>query len=404
MTPMRKTPPTLEEVEKEIKKLKKHKAAETDNIPAELYKYGGNELVKHLHTIIKEIWLKEKMPTDWNSSIICPIQKLGDIMECSNYRGVSLLNTAYKILSNILFARISPFAENIVRIYQCGFRKNTSTTNQIFTLRQIMEKTKEFGIETHHLFIDFKSAYDTVRREQLYNAMSEFKIPHKLIRLTRMTMEHTKSQVRIQSDLSDPITTKKGLRQGDSLACLLFNLALEKVIRNAGIQTNGTIFYKSVQLLAYADDIDIIARSQAALKEAFISLERAAGEMGLKINEEKTKYLTTGVNKNKNQMKYCQIGNFNFESVQSFTYLGSLVNVNNDNFAEIKKRTLWANKSFYGLRRQFRSQFLSIKNKIKLYKTLIRPVLAYGSETWVLSDQCWHMVLRLGYYQTSAGI
>ena len=48
--------------------------------------------------------------------------------------------------------------------------------------------------------------------------------------------------------------TQKGLRQGDSLACLLFNLALEKVVRNAGMQTSGTIFYKSVQLLAYADD------------------------------------------------------------------------------------------------------------------------------------------------------
>jgi hypothetical protein len=91
------------------------------------------------------------------------------------------------------------------------------------------------------------------------------------------------------------------------------------------------------------------------------------------------------VSKNKNQPNYCQIGNFNFESVQSFTYLGSLIKANNDNSAEIKKRVLWVNKSFYGLRRQFRSQFLSMKNKIKLYKTLIRPVLAYGSETWALS-------------------
>jgi sorting nexin-29 len=130
-----------------------------------------------------------------------------------------------------------------------------------------MEKTKEFGIETDHLFINFKTAYDTKKRGQLYNAMSEFNIPNKLIRLTQMTMENTKSQVKIQSDLSDSIITKKGLRQGDSLACLLFNLALEKFVRNAGVQTSGTIFYKSVQLLAYADDIDIIARSRTALKE-----------------------------------------------------------------------------------------------------------------------------------------
>ena len=71
------------------------------------------------------------------------------------------------------------------------------------------------------------------------------------------------------------------------------------------------------------------------------------------------------------------------KAVQSFTYLGSLINVNNDNSVEIKKRILMAKKGFYGLKRQFRSQFLSIKNKIKLYKTLIRPVLVYGSETLV---------------------
>ena len=164
-------------------------------------------------------------------------------MECSNYRGVSLLNTAYKILSNILFARISQFAENIIGNYQCVFWWKRSTTNQIFMLRHILEKTKEFGIETHHSLINFKSTYDTLKRDQLYNAMGEFNIPNKLIRLMQMTMEYTKSQVRIHSDLSDSIITKKGLRQGNSLACLLFNLALEKVVRNEGIQMSGIIFY-----------------------------------------------------------------------------------------------------------------------------------------------------------------
>ena len=104
-----------------------------------------------------------------------------------------------------------------------------------------MEKTKKFSTETHHLFPDFRSAYDAVKREQLYNAISEFNIPNKLISLTRMTMVNTKSRVRIQSHLSDPITARKGLRQGDSLACLLFKLALETAVRKAGIQTNGNI-------------------------------------------------------------------------------------------------------------------------------------------------------------------
>jgi hypothetical protein len=61
--------------------------------------------------------------------------------------------------------------------------------------------------------------------------------------------------------------------------------------------------------------------------------------------------------------------------------MADLYKANNDNSAEIKKRILMGNKGFYGLKKQFRSQLLSIKNKIKLYKTLFRPVLACGSET-----------------------
>ena len=68
--------PTIE-VEMAVQILKNYKAPGTDNIPAELFKYGGNGLVKHLHTIIKDIWQKENMPVQWNVNIICPIHKKG---------------------------------------------------------------------------------------------------------------------------------------------------------------------------------------------------------------------------------------------------------------------------------------------------------------------------------------
>jgi len=65
---------------------------------------------------------------------------------------------------------------------------------------------------------------------------------------------------------------KNGVRQGDALTCLLFNIALEKVIRDAAVNVRGTIFYKSVQILAYPDDIDIIGRTRSAMIEAFTTL------------------------------------------------------------------------------------------------------------------------------------
>jgi sorting nexin-29 len=84
------------------------------------------------------------------------------------------------------------------------------------------------------------------------------------------------------------------VRQGDTLACLFFHIALEKIIRDSGIQTRGTIFFKTVQILAYADDIDLMARTISRLNEALSNLEKPARNMGLVINQEKTVYMYSG--------------------------------------------------------------------------------------------------------------
>lgn len=182
-------------------------------------------------------------------------------MNCYNYRCVMLLNIWYKILSNVLCSRLMKYSDCIIGQYQIGFCKGKSTTDQIFSLWQILEKTTECKIDTYHLFIDFEAAYGTVNRERLYRAMDEFNILRKLVNLVRLTMSNVECRVRIQQDRSDPLKTFNELRQWDALACILFNLALEKAIWDMGIQTTGHIFNKSVQLLAYADDINIIARS-----------------------------------------------------------------------------------------------------------------------------------------------
>jgi hypothetical protein len=95
-------------------------------------------------------------------------------------------------------------------------------------------------------------------------------------------MENSQCQVKIQADLSDPLITMSGLRQGDFLVCLLSNKALEKVIIDAGIQTRGTIFYKYVQLFAYTDGIDINGRSEHDIKENFYSFENCSRCYGTK--------------------------------------------------------------------------------------------------------------------------
>jgi hypothetical protein len=105
------------------------------------------------------------------------IYKKGDKTDGSDYRGISLLSTTYKILSNILLSRLTPYAEEIIRDHQCGFRLNRSTTDHIFSIPQILEKKWEYNDAVHQLFIDFKKAHDSVRREVLYNILIESGTP-----------------------------------------------------------------------------------------------------------------------------------------------------------------------------------------------------------------------------------
>ena len=185
--------------------------------------------------------------------VVCHIYKKGDKLECCNYRGFSLINAAYKILSQILFRRLSPLTRRFVGQYQAGFMGARATTDQIFSIRQILQKCREYNVPTHHIFIDFTAAYDTVDREQLWQIMHHNRFPDKLTQLIRATMAQVMCYVRVSGILSSPFESRRGLRQGE-LSCLLFNIALEGVIRRAGIDTRGTIFTRSVQLLGFADD------------------------------------------------------------------------------------------------------------------------------------------------------
>jgi hypothetical protein len=109
--------PSLVEVEIAIGKLKSYKIPGTDHIPTELINAGG-ETCSEIHRLSCSILNKEELPQQWKESIIVPIYKKDDKTDCNNYRGISLLSTAYKILSNILLARLTPYVNEVIKDHQ----------------------------------------------------------------------------------------------------------------------------------------------------------------------------------------------------------------------------------------------------------------------------------------------
>jgi hypothetical protein len=174
--------------------------------------------VFEIHKLIYFIGNKEELPQQWKEFISIPIHKKGDKTDCNNYRKISLLSTAYKVLSNIFLARLTPYVTEIIGHHQCGFRRNRSTTDQIFYIRQILEKKWEYNGTVHQLFIDFKKAYDSINREVLYNILLEFGVPKKLVRLIKTCLNETYSKVRVGKLLSGKFPIQNGLKQGDALS------------------------------------------------------------------------------------------------------------------------------------------------------------------------------------------
>jgi hypothetical protein len=95
------------EVDMATEKIKIHKSPGIHQIQAELIRAGGKTISCEIHKLINSMWNKEELPEEWKESIMVPIYKKGDKTDRSNYRGISLLPTTYKILSNILLSRLT---------------------------------------------------------------------------------------------------------------------------------------------------------------------------------------------------------------------------------------------------------------------------------------------------------
>ena len=136
-------PPKHTEIVKAIKQRKK-KAAGPDGIPPDIFMACPNMMATFLEPLIKTTWELERFPDDWKNGYFIKLPKKGDLSDCKNWRGITLSNSINKLVTTILYQRLSDNLEPLLRIEQAGFRANRSCVDQINTLRIVVEQSLEY--------------------------------------------------------------------------------------------------------------------------------------------------------------------------------------------------------------------------------------------------------------------
>ena len=383
-----KTPSTLpvlkEEVEEAIRSLPARKSPGADNIPAELIKHGGEEVIKLLTKICQKIWVTKEWPTEWTQSLVIPLPKKGNLRQCKNYRTISLIPHASKVMLRVILNRLKNQAEEHLAEEQAGFRAKRSTVEQIFNCRILIEKHLHHQKDLFHNFIDFKKAFDRVWHDGLWQVLRNFNIEEGLTQCIEALYKNASSAVLLGSQVGDYFKTPVGVRQGCLLSPVLFNLFLENIMRETldDFAPSVTIGGRPLCNLRFADDIDLIAGSNQELQDLTERLTTRATAHGMEVSSEKSKVM---VNSNEDKKANIVMNGERLEEVEKFKYLGAYIAKDGHSSAEVKTRLAMAASSMARLQQIWKSNDISFTSKFQLYRSLILSIALYGCESWTLS-------------------
>ena len=377
-------PPTKEEIKKSIKTLKNGKAAGPDDIPAEALKASQDISAEALETLLKKVWEENQVPQDWKDGHLTVLPKKGDLTYCDNHRGIMLLSTPGKVLSKIILERLKTAIDEKLRKNQAGFRPGRSCSDQIITLRIIIEQCLEMRKPCILNFVDYQKAFDSLDRKTLWKILAYYGVPQKIISIIKCMYDNQNVKVMFKGKLSNSFIVKTGVRQGCLLSPFLFLLAIDYIMRQCN-NGNGLPWVDNEELddLDFADDLAIVSDSIDKMQNKTSQLKDISERVGLFINTNKTKTMKININDNAT----VNLENESLEEVDNFTYLGSVVSKNGGTEEDINERLKKARASYGMLNKVWRSASINTKTKVRIFNAVVKSVLLYGSESWSLTKK-----------------
>ena len=310
-----------EEVRKVIEKLKTGKSAGLDGLRAELYKelIKDRRAIEKLTASYKKVLEEKQEPTEWKKSKTIMIPKNNRPTE-TELRPIAMTDVSYKILMSLIGREIeNHIAENkIDKFEQAGFTKGGNILDNLFILRECVEETYRKKEQMVAIAIDFKKAYDSIKRETMVQILKELRIDSKIIDFIVRIYREDSTKIQLEKNKEIEIEVTSGIRQGCTASTVLFKLITYKIIEETRKTEGIQILGPKITCLFYADDGLILAKDKEKAERSIEIIREIGGKYGLQLNERKSQCILFNMKE-----KYEKISNI--EVVEEIKYLGVIV-------------------------------------------------------------------------------
>ena len=350
------------------------KAAGSDGLPGEVWKWAGEVIVNPLAELFTLCETLVIIPTEWKQAVVAPIYKnKGDKTNISNYRPIALTCVVRRMYEKNVNKHFGHLLEAHMVNNQGGFRTNMSTYDQILRLQEAIVNNKECVLT----FLDIRAAYDCVDRRILWTDLfKKFQVNERTIQLLRSLFDNNISTVLINGDHSSKIDNLRGLLQGSSLSPCLFNVFINSLAKKlngkgGGLNSKGETFNN----LLYADDTVLATKNTRQAQTLLNISEQWATTHGIEFAPLKCAVVLKNIQDEKLTLYKTRV-----PTVKNYKYLGLYVDKGGINWElSMKARIEGAINRIHWMGRKGMNSFgWRPMMNLNAYKSYIRPMIEYG--------------------------
>ena len=370
-------PLCLSELFTAVTKMEPNHSPGPDGLTAEFFKYFFDDLGPVILKVANSVFESNSMPETMRHGIITLVPKKGDKTSLKNWRPISLLNVDYKIIAKALAARLSQVMGNIISPDQTCCIKGRDISDNVLAMHDLLDFISENNRDGYLIKIDQQKAFDRVNHRYLIKVLEKFDFPEYFVKWVSIFYTEVKSSVKINGYLTEPLSIRRGIRQGCPLSAMLYVLTAEPmrnaIVNNADIRGICLEEKQNTEALIFqhADDTTIFVENAESVKQVFKIFQEYSSASGSKVNFEKSEILTFGRSSNF-QIGSCDI---QFNKPDCTKILGLHIGSNKN----LCQQENWAKivTSCKNVLNSWRPRNLTIKGKVLVVNTLIISKVIY---------------------------